>query len=314
MSDRNRRARADWSAFEAAGRDLEGRAEALGLEREELAAQIEPLQLTVESGVLEYKRSLLNETFRAIEDARYRSLSSVQILGIAKELGIYTYVTTLQRLMADGTIVIRPHHAKPGDEPAEAPEEPEIDIKQIIAEVQERVQQDAEVRTRQPVKNILMQLSRYSRELEQFKELTARTPADKRGGIAANFRKTTEEIFASIRRNYEQLAQEERAAIPTQPQHILLRIPIRKLSGLYLKQSKSAMEVRSGLLYAREEQYQTREMLLDLAEYHAPMMKQIDEEEAHYRELAGTERLAIQVARTWAQELEKKIGRETEVY
>jgi hypothetical protein len=313
MSDQARRVRADWAAFEAAGRDLEGRAEALGLEREDLAAQIEPLQLTVESGVIEYKRKLVDESFRAIEEARYRSLTSVQILGIAKRFGIFAYVATLQRQMADGTIQLRDHRAK-GGPPQEAEPEPDVDVKQIIADIQERVKEDPEARTLQPVKNILMQLSRYSRELEQFKEITARTPAETRGGIAANFRRTTEEIFASIRRNYEQLQQAERAAVPKTPQNILLRIDLRKLSGLFLKQTKTAMQVRSGLLYAREEQYQTREMLLELARHHQPMLAMIEEEERAYRELSGTDRLAVQVARTFAQELERRIEREVEVY
>lgn len=314
MSDQSRRARAEWTAFDASGRDLEARADALGLEREDLAAQVEPLELAVEGGILEYKRTLVNEAFRAIEQARYRSLTGAQILGIAKQFGICAYVATVQRFMADGTVPLRAHRPKADEaEPSEA-EEAETDVKQIIAEIQERVQKEPELRTRQPVKNILMQLSRYSRELEGFKEVTARTPPDKRGNIAKGFRETTEEIFQSIRRNYRELEQEERRAIPTQPQNILLRIPLDKLSGLFLKQSRAAVEVRSGLLFAHEEQYQTRELLLSLADYHERMLAMIDEEEQRYRELAGTDRLAITAARTFASEVEKRIERETEVY
>src|SRR6056297_1532042 len=264
MSDHNRRARADWAQFEAAGKDLGARARALGLERETLAGQIEPLKLALEGGSIEYKRTLLVEAFRAIEDARYRSLTSAQILGIARQFAIFTYVCTLQRLIADGTIVVRDRPA--GERAPAPPAEEAADVKSIIAEIQERVQHEPELRTRQPVKNILMQLSRYSRELEQFKEVTARTPADKRGGMAVNFRHTTDEIFASIRKNYEQLGREDRDAIASAPQHILLRLPVKKLAGLFLREARAGMEVRSGLLFAREEQSGTRELLLELAE------------------------------------------------
>ena len=310
MGDQSRRVRADWTIYEAAGRDLEARAQTIGLERDELAAQIEPLELAVESGCLEYKRQALNTAFRAIEDARYRSVSSAQIAAVARQFGLYAYVTTVQRLMADGTIQIRDRQP---EESVVAEPEPEIDVKKILAEIQERVKEDPALRTRQPVKNILMQLSRYTRELEQFKELTARTPAEKRGGIAENFRRTTEEIFSSIRRNYEQVQREERAA-PVQPRHILLRIPIKPLAGLYLKQARAAMEVRSGLLYAREEQQGTREMLLALSDRHEPMLAMVDEEATSYLELSGTKELAHQMARAFARELAKRIERETEVY
>ncbi len=313
MSDHNRRARADWAQFEAAGRDLTARARALGLERETLAGQVEPLKLALEGGSIEYKRTLLLEAFRAIEDARYRSLTSAQILGIARQFAIFTFVSTLQRLLADGTIVVRDRPANERTaEPTE--EEPEADVKTIIAEIQERVQHEPELRTRQPVKNILMQLSRYSRELEQFKEVTARTPADKRGGMAVNFRQTTDEIFASIRRNYEQLVQADRDAIASAPQHILLRLPVKKMAGLLLREARAGMEVRSGLLFAREEQSGTRELLLELAENRAPMLELIDEEARVSLEIAGTERIANQLSLAFARELEKRIERETEVY
>ncbi len=310
MGDQTRRARADWTTFEAAGRDLTARAEALGIERDELASQVEPLELAVEGGCLEYKRQALSSAFRAIEEARYRSLSSAQIAALAKQFGLYAYVSTIQRLMADGTIQIRDQQPS---EPAIAASEPELDVKKIIAEIQERVKGDPALRTRQPVKNILMQLSRYTRELEQLKEITARTPAEKRGGIAENFRRTSEEIFASIRRNYEQLQREERAA-PTEPRHILLRIPLKQIAGLYLKQARGAMEVRSVLLFAREEQQGTREMILALADRREQLLAMVDEEETSYLQLSGTKGLAQQMARSFAQELAKRIERETEVY
>lgn len=310
MGDQSRRTRADWTAFEAAGHDLEARAEALGLERDEIAAQVEPLELAVERGCLEYKRQILNSAFRVIEEARYRSLSSAQIAALARQFGVYAYVTTLQRLMADGTIQIRDHH--PSEHTMEA-SDPEIDVRKIIAEIQERVKSDPTLRMRQPVKNILMQLSRYTRELDQFKEITARTPVEKRGGIGENFRRTTEEIFSSIRRNYDQLQREERAA-PAGPRHILLRIPVKPLAGLYLKQARAAMEVRSGLMYAREEQQGTREKILALADHREPMLAMVDEEDRAYLQLSGTKGLAQQMARAFAQELAKRIERETEVY
>ncbi len=310
MSDHSRRAKGDWAAFEAPGRDLEGRAEALQLEREVLAAQVEPLELAVERGMVEYKQSLADEAFRALEDARFRSLSSAQILGIASYFGVYAYVCTIQRQMADGTIVIRDHHRE-SDAPAS---DSETDIKQIIAEVQERVKTEPDLRLKQPVKNILMQLSRYSRELAQFKEVTVRTPADKRPPIAANFKKSSEEIFASIRRNYDQLAQEEKTALSTQPQHILLRLPINKLAGDFLSQAKAAVDVRAAILFARDEQRGARERLVETAGRHGAFVDRIDAEYSAYLELGQTDNLARQISRAFAQEVKKKIERETEVY
>lgn len=325
MSDQNRRVRSDWAQFEAAGRDLEGRARALDLEREHLAAEIEPIELAIEGGLPEYKRGRLNEAFRILADARYRSLTSAQILDVARSFGLFAYVVTIQRLIADGTLRVREHPPRDrhegsdeNDAPivAEAPPEPqsEIDVKQIIAEIQELVQNDPDARMRQPVKNILMQLSRYRRELEQVKEITARTTPDKRAPIAENFKKTSGEIFASIRRNYEQLGLAEREAVHVEPQNVLLRVAIKELVPLLNRQVRAAMEIRSSLLHAREEQYGTRETLLALADRRDATLALVAEEEKLYGRIAGTERLVRHVARSFALEVARRVERETEVY
>lgn len=324
MSDQNRRVRADWAQFEAAGRDLERRAEALGLEREHLAGEIEPLGLAIEGGLPEYKSTRLTEAFRVLADARYRSLTSAQILDVARSFALFAYVVTIQRLICDGTLKVREHPPRDrrdgaGDMEAvveEAAPEPhsEVDVKRIIAEIQELVQTDPDARMRQPVKNILMQLSRYRRELEQVKEITARTTPDKRGPIAENFKRTSGEIFASIRRNYEQLGLAEREAVRVEPKNVLLRVEIKELVPLVNRQIRTAVETRSILLHARDEQYGTRETLLALADRREETLATIAEEQAIYARIAGTDRLVRHVARAFALEVARRIERETEIY
>ena len=311
MSDQDRRAKAEWTQYEAAGRDLSRRAEVLGLRREELAAEIEPLELAVEDGCLEYKRGLLTGAFRALGEARYRSLSGAAMLGVAQRFAVYTYVATIQRLMADGVIAVRDHAPRDG---AQAASPPQIDVKTIMADIRDRVRADPALKTRQPVKAILMQLARYSRELEQFRELASRAPADKREAIGESFRRATGEISASIRRNYEQLLAGERGTEITRPQNILLRVPVKEASALFLKQAQAAMDVRSRLLYARDEQYQWRELLVELAGRHDAMLAMLDEERFTYLRIAGTARLADELTRTFAVELRRRIERETDVY
>jgi len=314
MSDRERRIRADWAAIQGTGRDLEKLAALLQLDRDALQAQVEPLKLSVENGCLEYKRSVLNRVFRELENERYKSLPAATLDAISSDLGVLVYVASIQRLIADGQLRLSVQPPRPDEDQPRPPDGSTADVKEIIAEIQQRVKDEPDLRTRQPVKNILMQLSRYTREMNEFKELTSRIPKDKAGGVAANFRKTTDEIFASIRRNYDQLLSEEQQAVPKVPQNILQRIDLKSLSPIYLRQARESAAVRSTLAHAREEQYGTREILIELSGRHAESEKLVTLEGRRYQELGGTPTVAREIAKAFNSEISKRIQREIEYY
>lgn len=313
MSDRERRIRAEWVLIQEAGRDLEKIAKALELDRGDLEAQLEPLKLSVENGCLEYKLSLVNSIFRQLENERYRSLPAATLDSISHDLGIMVYVATIQRLLSEGHLPLRDPQKQPGDLQA-AGDLATTEVKEIISEIEQRVKDDPELRTKQPVKNILMQLSRYTKEMNEFRELTARIPKDKAAAVAVNFRKTTDEIYGSIRRNYEQLLSDEQAALPKEPQNILLRIDLKAIASLYQRQAKEAAAARSTLHFAREEQYGTRELLIELAEQHGDFEKLIDAEQRRYEEFGGTPAVAREIAKAFNFEISKRIQREIEYY
>jgi hypothetical protein len=315
MSDRDRRVRAEWGQIQSAGRDLEALADLLGLEREDLESQLEPLKLSVEEGCLEYKRNVLNSVFRELENERFKSLSSETLDRISRDLGIIVYVTTIQRLLADGQLPLRDHQARQGDDqPAEEESTPSLDVKEIIADVQQRVKDDPDLRTNQPIKNVLMQLSRYSKEVNDFRELTARIPREKAAAVGANFQKTTDEIFASIRKNYEQYLADEQAALPKEPQNILMRIDLKTMVPVYQRQARETSTVRSSLGYARNEQSGTRGLLIEIAGRHPEFDRLIEEEGARYEQMGGTPALAGEIARAMTAEISKRIQREIEYF
>ena len=314
MSDREQRVRAGWVLIQGAGRDLEKVAKTLELDRGDLEAQLEPLKLSVENGCLEYKLSLVNSIFRQLENERYKSLPAATLDSISRDLGIMVYVATIQRLLAEGQLPLRAHQNRSAEEGPTTGDLATTEVKEIIAEIQERVKDDPKLQTRQPVKNILMQLSRYTREMNEFRELTGRIPKDKAAAVAINFRKTTDDIYTSIRRNYEQLLVDEQAALPQEPQHILLRIDLKSMAPLYQRQAKEAAAVRSALLFAREGQYGTRELLIEQAARHGDFEKLVDAEQRRYEELGGTPAVAGEIAKAFSTEISKRIQREIEYY
>jgi hypothetical protein len=314
MSDRERRIRSEWGVIQSAGRDLEKVAGTLELDRDDLEAQLEPLKLSVEDGCLEYKLSIINSVFRQLANERYKSLPAATLNAISRDLGVLVYVSTIQRLLAEGQLPLRNYQNKQSDEESPAGDLAPTDVKEIISEIQQRVKDEPELRTKQPVKNVLMQLSRYTKEMNEFRELTSRIPKEKAAAVAVNFRKTTDEILASIRRNYEQLLSDEQEAVPKIPQNILLRIDLKSIVPVYQRQAKEAAAVRTTLQFARDEQFGTREVLIELAGRHADFEKLVAAEQLRYQELGGTATVAREIAKAFSSEIGKRIRREIEYY
>jgi len=161
---------------------------------------------------------------------------------------------------------------------------------------------------------VLMQLSRYTIEMTEFREFTSRIPKEKAAAVAVNFRKTTDEIFASIRRNYEQLLSEEQSAVTKTPANILLRIDLKSVAAIYQRQAREAASVRTALNFARDEQFGTREVLIELAGRHADFEKLVEAEQLRYQELGGTANVAREIAKTFSSEIGKRIMKEVEYY
>jgi hypothetical protein len=109
-----------------------------------------------------------------------------------------------------------------------------------------------------------MQVSKYRNELETLKKLTQSAPADKRAAYVRNFQESTAKIFASVRRNYEQLKSARRT--PEQPRGRATDwIPHKELVHTMTEQARQLTEFRSTLAFARTENYRVREILVRVA-------------------------------------------------
>lgn len=307
MSDIARRSRGDWAAIKAASKRADDTAEVLGLEREELISQIEPLRLSVEEGAIEYKRGQIDHAFHVLDSARFKNLEAKTLKAVEQRFARVIYVAIVQHLFAERTL--NPRVQKPDANQPEIDLTP--DVNSIIKEMQQRVQEHPEARNDQPVKNILMLVSRYSRELEELKSFTQRASKNAAAAYAANFKKSSEEIFESIKRNYADIQARERSAASSGPTHIMLRFDIQPLSRLFLKQAEFACTMRATIAEVREAQYGIREALSTATEKHQAALDLLTEERNAYQELTGSPELAVELASAFAHEVARITERDT---
>ncbi len=302
----------DLRSFDAAGNDLTARAAFLELSRETLSAQIEPLELASERGCVEYKQKIAGAAFRRLSEARYKSLSAEQLDLVGTELALLSFASALQRMMSLGSVHIR--EAKRPDSAGGTEAAAEIPIKAIIADVQQRVNADPSARQQQEVKNILMHLSRYQREAGKLKEAASGAQPGVKKAMTENFSQLAEEIFTSIRKNYQAIENREKQSLRTEPGNILLRVALKEIAPVYRAQTKLSLGIRSRLQRARHQGHGAREVFVEASGQEGAYQTLLEREFEAFRNLGGTDTVAHRIAQAFAEEIRRKIALETEVY
>jgi len=242
----------------------------LEIDKQDLYIVAEGLRLSVEQGVVEYKRSLLHSVMSRLGTLKYDSKAITDLSEQCKKGAYLTFLPILERLFVWGMLRV------PSAEPQE-PEESERnrarqapkqapDLKTIVNEVRNRVRENSELQNNPEIKRIFMQLKYYNSELEKKKSLEANIPKEKRASLEANFQQIFTEIHEKIQNAFlSYLKQEEQNSRPTSRVPILKRYDFTKCEGTYRKQAEEASKLYHTLHFARKERYQMREILLQIS-------------------------------------------------
>jgi len=279
MPELDKRISGDWIELRGKANDFHALLEVLAVPTYDLRSTAEALKLSVEGGVVEFKRAVLSPVFAALEAARYKSLAVEELGKQEKSLTSLLLVILIQRLIVvDALPLARPREEKRSFG-AEA-----LQVGTILADVNARVKAMPDLRSHMAVKNILMQVQRYNGENQKMRELLPTIKPEMRTAFLANFTRTFEEIIASIRRHYTVLLQEEVAAAQARREGFSLSLmPLKDLSPLLATQAKEVSRIRSTLAYAREEKYKTREVLVRLYDGRPAVLTLLEEETKMFR-------------------------------
>ncbi len=274
MIDLARRISGDWIALKDRMNDFPAILEEFGARASELREEIQLLRLSVESGIVEYKRSRLAPVLSGLETARFRTLALEEIAVHERDLTLLLLTVLVQRLLA---LTLLPTQ-KPAEEKPEFGVEG-LQVNAILSDIGSRIKADPSLRTNSAVKNILVQYKLLKKENEKMRELLPMIKNDMKPAFLGNFTKTFNGIAESIRRNYDALLQEEAAAEkPAHPAFSLALVPLKGLAPLLLEQAKELCRAKSTLAYAREDKYKTRGILEALYDGRHDTIRLIEEE------------------------------------
>jgi hypothetical protein len=318
MVELEKRITGDWIDIRDRLGDLDGLLQLLGLSPAELKAAADALRLSVEQGIVEFKRGTLSPVLAVLETVRYKSLAVEEIHEQERVLTRLLLTVLIQRLIA---LELLPA--------AKTPEKREIDIDSmqvnvILSDVNARMKADPQLRSHPAIKNILMQVQLYNKENRKLKELLPTIKPELRASFLGNFTKTFDTIIGSIRRHYQGILQEEFNAKNEEPEAFSLQlVPLKELGPFLANQAKEFSRMRSTLAFAREDKYKTREILVRLYDQRQDALRMIEEEVGVYRSVCRStprfpeESCALGIADGFRSEivgiLEKEIKWEVEV-
>ena len=309
---------ADWYDIREVLDDVHLLEDAFDFSMQEMKAITEGLRLSVEGGITEYKGKLLAGTYAFLESLEYDSRGFDTLVKRGRELSTIAYISLLQRLIAKGSIKIKDPNIEALEEMAKDSEE---DVKAIMAEVQKRIKEDPAMRHHPSVKNILMQMSIYRRELEKMQNLVKNIPQEKKAAFLANFKNTFAEITDRIRENYREIEKEEEreAAKDIPSTHPLKKVDLKSLVKLFGQQGEEFHAIHSTLLFAGEERYKTRDILNTVSERKERTLLLVSTEQRRYAELETSEQngktntsKGIGIAKAFSAEIIKILNRQSD--
>ncbi len=288
MVESEKRITGDWIEIREKSNDLYGMLEHLAVSAGELKAAADRLRLSVEQGMVEFKRLTLSPVLVALETARYRSLAAEEMATHEKSLSVLLLVILVQRLISAQVL--------PLSRPQEDRHDFGIDslpVNAIMSDLNARVKAEPELRAHPAVKNILMQVQRYNGENQKMRQLLPGIKAEMRSAFLSNFSRTFQEILGSIRRNYLVILEEDARAEKARKEGFSLSLmPLKEIAPLLANQAREVSRFRSTLALAREEKYKTREALVRLYDGRQAILKLIEEEPKAYRRICQRTRQA----------------------
>ncbi|MBN2509919.1 MAG: hypothetical protein JXB03_06570 [Spirochaetales bacterium] len=219
-----------------------------------LESCLEELQYSVEGGIIQYKKNILLRICEFIDSLKFDSRG---LDFLEREIMVFKsllYCIQTQYLAVSG--IIRPRtKVIEGERKGETG-----DIKKIIADVNERIGKNPELKVNQYIKNILLQVQIYKKELSEMQRLAPTIPRDKQPGFAQNYKQRFDEIAGKISQNYLLFLDEEDPVKKEVPAGIW-QYDLTALKPLYASQARLVSKGVSIFAWAREEGYKTRETL-----------------------------------------------------
>lgn len=228
--------------------------------RDDITTIIKYLEQSVENGIFECKLSMLNEFFSKLDDIRYKDLPFTTISQNNVLIKYLLFLIILQRL-----VIIKGLRNQKTKNPDE-PDNSEIEMKEILAVINNLIEENPDYKNHNNIKLILLQLKKYNKEREQLSKLLPQVPEIRKKAFLQNSKKNIDLIHTNIINSYRLLKNEVLqmdTSIDTKSS-ILDSHNFQSLDTIYEKQIQNYNQITTTILFALQDKYQVRENIVKI--------------------------------------------------
>lgn len=284
--------------------------ELFSFSKEEYESIIHNLKFSVEGGLFEFKISSVNLILEPLKSLQYNSKAMNSFDNqISRARGLLA-VTLIQRLIAVGTIKVQSQKAEGLSEKVSEPNDLP-GIKEILEFVNKELKTNPESNKDPLIKKIIMHIKMYQNETSKRNDLTAKVSEDKRIALMKNFEIILGEQVSKTREIYSEIINRslEKEMVPA-PSNILLRYDFKPMSRFYITQIEVFSRLLSSLMFARNEKFQTRKMLLDLTMDQKSFIDLIIKERGEYCNIAPFDKDGSKTGGAFMKRIIEYLGKE----
>ncbi|MCK5154245.1 MAG: hypothetical protein KAQ93_07790, partial [Spirochaetales bacterium] len=256
--------------------------ELFSFNKEEFEDIIHNLKFSVEDSLFEFKNTAINLILDPLNSLQYdsRAMNSFDDQ-IIRARGLLT-VTLIQRLIAVSAIKIAENKGE-GSKEALEKEVSQPGIKEILDFVQKEPKTNPGILKDTLFKKIIMHIKMYRNESQKMNELMTKVSAEKKIAIKRNFNITLTDQVAKMRDAYNEIidrtVKKEQAPVT---QNLLLRYDFKTMGKFYMIQIEAFSKLLSTLTFAKDEKFNTRELLLNLTKEKGYFSSLIEKERTEY--------------------------------
>ncbi|MCL2294813.1 MAG: hypothetical protein FWC36_08110 [Spirochaetes bacterium] len=277
----------------------------------EMKNTITKLHISIEEGIIEYKKQAFNKAFYLIKSLNFDAKAIPLLKETANDINCLTYVILLQRLISKKAI-----KSKTSQNESNTDEEKHYSVEEvgeIIKETQDAIKKQPGLKSNKNVTNILIQVQKYKKELESIKKILPHLPADKQENFRANSKSTINEIFSKLVISYEAFIKETNTSPEnTKKQNIFETYDFLPIAELFKKQAEISDKIKTTFLFADRERFKILETVHTLKTLEEKIKELLKKEYEYYHNVSLSEAGKREVSRQFCIETIKILEKQLE--
>jgi len=274
---------------------------------------IEKLHISVEEGIIEYKKKIFEKPFSIINSLNFDATAIPLLKEVSNDINCLTYVIILQRLISKKAVKAKTSQDQDKEGSEIEKHYSVAEVSEIIKEIQEETTKHPELKANKNVINILIQVQKYKKELESIKKIMPNLPPDKQENFKINSKNTINDILSKLVTSYETLINETNIK-QDKPgnQNIFEAYDFSPIVDLLKKQAEISDRIKVTFTYADRERFKILETVRTLKTFEEKIKEYLKKEYDYYHSVSLSEAGKRDVSRQFCLETIKILEKQSE--